>query len=367
MTLGSARPMEDAARIAYRELTRWLVSDFGFEESEAYFLLTQAGRVRLGNMVDPKYTLGASILEALSRAREGLAMTEDRKSRDEAVIRVACLQMEPRVGQNGQCREERRAHRGGGAERRPTGRPAGAVQLGLCVREQRRGIRALRAGPGRRDRPDLGPSRARPQPPHLGRHLRARGRPPLQLGRLHRPRGPDRHLPQGASVGRRSLFFEPGNLGFPVLRTPIGRIGAPICYDCWFPEGYRLGALQGAESSASRPTGCRSPARTRSARRWPTSSSWPRPTPTRSSSPPPTASAPSAASPSSARASIVSQTGWPVAGPASPTEEEIIVARVNLADARRKRNWNAFNQVLRDRAPDVYDEMLGSPQRPGWY
>jgi amidase len=63
MTIGSARPMEDAARIAYRELTRWLVGDYGFEESEAYFLLTQAGRVRLGNMVDPKYTLGASILK----------------------------------------------------------------------------------------------------------------------------------------------------------------------------------------------------------------------------------------------------------------------------------------------------------------
>ena len=61
MTIGSARPMEDAARIAYRELTRWLASDYGFEELEAYFLLTQAGRVRVGNMVDPKYTLGASI------------------------------------------------------------------------------------------------------------------------------------------------------------------------------------------------------------------------------------------------------------------------------------------------------------------
>jgi acetamidase/formamidase len=63
MSIGSARPMEDAARIAYRDLTRWLVADYGFEESEAYFLLTQAGRVRLGNMVDPKYTLGASILK----------------------------------------------------------------------------------------------------------------------------------------------------------------------------------------------------------------------------------------------------------------------------------------------------------------
>lgn len=64
MSIGSARPMEDAARIAYRDLTRWLVADYGFEQSEAYFFLTQAGRVRLGNMVDPKYTLGASILKA---------------------------------------------------------------------------------------------------------------------------------------------------------------------------------------------------------------------------------------------------------------------------------------------------------------
>jgi acetamidase/formamidase len=65
MTIGSARPMEDAARIAYRELVRWMASDFGFDELDAYFLLTQAGRVRLGNMVDPKYTLGASIKKAL--------------------------------------------------------------------------------------------------------------------------------------------------------------------------------------------------------------------------------------------------------------------------------------------------------------
>lgn len=63
MTIGSSRPMEDAARIAYRELVRWLVEDFGWDKFEAYFLLTQAGRVRLGNMVDPKYTLGASVLK----------------------------------------------------------------------------------------------------------------------------------------------------------------------------------------------------------------------------------------------------------------------------------------------------------------
>lgn len=67
MTIGSARPMEDAARIAYRELTRWLVADYGFEQTEAYFFLTQAGRVRLGNMVDPKYTIGASVLKRYLR------------------------------------------------------------------------------------------------------------------------------------------------------------------------------------------------------------------------------------------------------------------------------------------------------------
>jgi len=64
MAIGSTRPMEDAARIAYRELIRWLVADYGWDELEAYFFLTQAGRVRLGNMVDPKYTLGASVLKS---------------------------------------------------------------------------------------------------------------------------------------------------------------------------------------------------------------------------------------------------------------------------------------------------------------
>jgi acetamidase/formamidase len=61
MTIGSARPLEDAARIAYRELVRWVAADLGTDEHEAYMLLTMCGKVRLGNMVDPKYTIGASI------------------------------------------------------------------------------------------------------------------------------------------------------------------------------------------------------------------------------------------------------------------------------------------------------------------
>lgn len=61
MFIGSARPMEDAARIAYRELVRWLAAETGQTQEEAYMLLTMCGKVRVGNMVDPKYSLGASI------------------------------------------------------------------------------------------------------------------------------------------------------------------------------------------------------------------------------------------------------------------------------------------------------------------
>ena len=61
MSIGSGRPMEDATRRAYKDLINWMVSDWGYDKLEAYFLLTQCGRIRLGNMVDPKYSLGASI------------------------------------------------------------------------------------------------------------------------------------------------------------------------------------------------------------------------------------------------------------------------------------------------------------------
>ena len=71
MALGAAAfasPESDEAVLgaydAYRDLIRWMVSDYGFDEIEAYFLCTQAGRLRVGNMVDPKYTLGASMLKS---------------------------------------------------------------------------------------------------------------------------------------------------------------------------------------------------------------------------------------------------------------------------------------------------------------
>ena len=61
MTVGSARPMEDAARIAYTELIGWLEDDHWFSRLDAYQLLTQAGGLYVGNMVDTTYSLVASI------------------------------------------------------------------------------------------------------------------------------------------------------------------------------------------------------------------------------------------------------------------------------------------------------------------
>ena len=61
MAIGSTRPLEDAGRIAYRELVRWMTKDYGFDQWDAYMMLSQCGLVRLGNFVDPKYTMGAGI------------------------------------------------------------------------------------------------------------------------------------------------------------------------------------------------------------------------------------------------------------------------------------------------------------------
>jgi predicted amidohydrolase len=164
-----------------------------------------------------------------------------------------------------------------------------------------------------------------------------------------------------------NLFFEPGNLGFPVFRTPLGRIATFICYDGWFPESYRLCALQGADIVCI-PT------------------NWV-PIPGQATHREAMANILVMAAahansvfvaaadrvgvergqPFIGQSLIVSYTGWPIGGPASPDREEIVYAEANLADARRKRNWNEYNQVLRDRRTDVYDEMLGAKVPRGWY
>lgn len=59
MVAGSGRPLVDAFRIAQVELIDWLVTEYGFEKMEAYQIVSQVGRSRIANVVDPNYTVMA--------------------------------------------------------------------------------------------------------------------------------------------------------------------------------------------------------------------------------------------------------------------------------------------------------------------
>ena len=61
MVAGSGRPLDAAARIAWVELIEWMANDYGFDCLKAYHLLGQVGQMRLGNMVDPKFTMVAKL------------------------------------------------------------------------------------------------------------------------------------------------------------------------------------------------------------------------------------------------------------------------------------------------------------------
>ncbi|GAB2882467.1 nitrilase family protein [Paraburkholderia jirisanensis] len=154
--------------------------------------------------------------------------------------------------------------------------------------------------------------------------------------------------------GDENLFFEPGDLGVPVFDTPFGRVACAICYDIWFPEVFRLASGGGADLLCV-PTN------------WVPMPGQPAHLPVMAN-----LLAMSGAhsnglcvaaadrvgnergQPFLGCSVIVDACGWPVAGPASATDEEILMAELNLGDARRNRQLNTFNHVLRDRRPAVY-------------
>ena len=43
------------------------------------------------------------------------------------------------------------------------------------------------------------------------------------------------------------FYFTPGDLGFNTHDTAVGKVGALVCWDQWFPEAARLTALSGAQ------------------------------------------------------------------------------------------------------------------------
>jgi beta-ureidopropionase len=54
------------------------------------------------------------------------------------------------------------------------------------------------------------------------------------------------HIPQVKGFWEK-FYFRPGNLGYPVFETAVGKVGVYICYDRHFPEGARMLGLHGAE------------------------------------------------------------------------------------------------------------------------
>ncbi|MGX4734705.1 nitrilase-related carbon-nitrogen hydrolase [Kitasatospora griseola] len=54
------------------------------------------------------------------------------------------------------------------------------------------------------------------------------------------------HIPQVHGFWEK-YYFKPGNLGWPVFDTAVGKVGVNICYDRHFPEGWRALGLAGAE------------------------------------------------------------------------------------------------------------------------
>jgi predicted amidohydrolase len=162
------------------------------------------------------------------------------------------------------------------------------------------------------------------------------------------------------------LWFSPGDLGFPVFETPIGRIGLLICWDIWFPEVPRILAQQGADIICS-------------LNNW----VW---------TPPPlfdatgkcmasylTITAAHVNNVFIAAANrigcdrgerflgcslIAGTNGWPLGEVASAEAQTVLYADVDLVSARSAAIWNSLNDLPRDRRVDLYDGTLGYRLHP---
>ncbi len=70
MTTGSARPLEDAFRIAHTELVHWVAGLTGLSTLDSYQLVSQAALTPVANVVDTNYTVVAKFPKALLRGAE---------------------------------------------------------------------------------------------------------------------------------------------------------------------------------------------------------------------------------------------------------------------------------------------------------
>jgi acetamidase/formamidase len=57
MSVGAARPLEDAARVAFKDMVRWVQEATGLSELDAYQFVSQNARAPIVQIVDPEYTV----------------------------------------------------------------------------------------------------------------------------------------------------------------------------------------------------------------------------------------------------------------------------------------------------------------------
>lgn len=57
MSVGSYRPLEDAARIAYNDMVRWIAGRFNLDLQDAYQMVSQVCESEIAQLVDPNYTV----------------------------------------------------------------------------------------------------------------------------------------------------------------------------------------------------------------------------------------------------------------------------------------------------------------------
>lgn len=155
-------------------------------------------------------------------------------------------------------------------------------------------------------------------------------------------------------------LFEPGDLGFPVWDTPVGRLGMLVCYDLRFAEAVRVVFLRGAQVLCVPTTWTdRGKPEPWDARGWCGANYlaaghayanrlW-------------VACADRAGRDGGVTtlgcSAIFAPSGYAAAGPASPDREEILYADV---DVRRPDGARATGEMdlVRDRRPELYGDLI---------
>lgn len=170
--------------------------------------------------------------------------------------------------------------------------------------------------------------------------------------------GPGGHVGTYRKVhlwNQENRFFRPGDRGFPVFDTPLGRIGVLICYDGWFPESYRECALDRADIICVPTNWVPIPGQRDDREAMATTLTMAAAHSNRLVIACASRIGVERDQPFIGQSQIVTYSGWPIAGPASTDREEILYADVDLHSNGRFARWNEFNQdPLGDRRPETY-------------